>query len=153
MQGTRPGNQVWAIAMYLLTTKLKGSSTKKLPRKLDSTQRMDLGTSAPQNFQHPYNRVQHLIEFDETSVDRKTTRKHILKTSKTRCDMFRKVPQIGMRNRHPNNPKDRKLYPTEPESLRFFPYTCHSQTDNVHRRSPYLQRGGESRASDRDSQP
>ena len=101
MEGSKLGYQTWAIAVYLLTTNLKGVSSMKLHRELDITQKsawhlahrlrkaMTAGTDP---FKGP-------VEVDETYMGGKERNKHASRKLKAGRGTVGKTAIVGARDR------------------------------------------------------
>ena len=78
MHNSPLGYQTWAIAIYLLTTNLKGVSSMKLHRDLKVTQKTAwfLAHRIRDNFQEPHGTFDGPVEIDETFVGGKARNMH-----------------------------------------------------------------------------
>ena len=103
MEASKLGCQTWAIAIYLLTTSLKGVSSMKLHRDLGVTQKTawHLAHRIRQAWtengdDEPFDG---LVEVDETFVGGKAANMHESKREKMRRSEFAKAPIVGVKDR------------------------------------------------------
>ena len=123
MQGSNLGYQTWAVAIYLLTTSLKGVSSMKLHRDLGITQksawhlahriRQAWAANGGESFEGP-------VEVDETFVGGKAANMHESRREKMRRSDFPKAPVVGVRDRATGRVSAQAVEITDGETLRDF---------------------------------
>lgn len=105
MEGSNLGYQVWVIAIFLLTTNLKGVSSMKLHRDLGITQKAawHLAHRIRETYNDKEDRDEFsgTVEVDETFIGGKEKNKHESKRSHTRGPSGKAVV-MGMKNREAN---------------------------------------------------
>jgi len=103
MQSSNLGYQIWAVAVYLVTTSLKGVSSMKLHRDLDITQKSawHLAHRIRETWNSDLEAFVGSVEVNETFVGGKEKNKHNSKRSHTRGPGGKSVV-VGIKNRETN---------------------------------------------------
>ena len=103
MQASNLGYQTWAVAIYLVTTSLKGVSSMKLHRDLEVTQKSawHLAHRLRKAFEVEVEPFSSTVEVDETFIGGKEKNKHNSKRSHTRGPSGKTVV-VGIKDREAN---------------------------------------------------
>ncbi len=123
MQASNLGYQVWAIAIYLVTTNLKGVSSMKLHRDLEITQKSAwhlahrLRTSLAEDGGWPF---QGPVEVDESHFGGKERNKHESKKLKAGRGTVGKTSVVGAKDRATGQVSAAVVEATDAETLQGF---------------------------------
>ena len=122
MAGSNLGYQTWAIAIYLLTTSLKGVSSMKLHRDLGITQKSawHLAHRIRQAWAESGEPFDGPVEVDETFVGGKAANMHEYQRDRMRRADYPKAPVLGVRDRATGQVSARAVELTDGETLRAF---------------------------------
>ena len=122
MEGSKLGYRVWAIAIYLLTTNLKGVSSMKLHRDLDITQKSawHLAHRLRKSFEAAGGLMAGPAEADESFFGGKNRNKHSHKKIKNANGTVGKTAVIGIKDRDTNTVKAEVIENTDRPTLSGF---------------------------------
>ena len=122
MEASNLGYQDWAIAIYLLTTNLKGVSSMKLHRDLGRTQKTawHLAHRLREAWSHEGFAFAGPVEVDETYIGGKEKNKHGTKKLNAGRGAVGKVAVIGMKDRDTNRVTAMSIQGTDKSTLQGF---------------------------------
>ena len=132
MQSSKLGYQVWALAMYILTTGIKGTSSMKLHRDFGITQKSawHLAHRIRECWAQKQKSVPGPVEVDETFMGGKEGNKHASKRTRFAHGSVTKHAIVGMKSRPTNQVTAQVIKPVSSVTLQRF-VASHTETGTL----------------------
>lgn len=125
MQRSNLGYQVWAIAIYIMTTGIKGVSSMKLHRDLNITQKTAwyLGHRIRKTWDEKLEPFVGPVEVDETYIGGKEKNRHAHKKLRVGRGIAGKIPVVGTKDRTTKHVQAQVVSDTTAKTLEGFVYS------------------------------